>query len=144
MNIAFLSVAIVIAIALFYLLRSTPKTATAPVGSPGRVRGAKTAASRKPAAEHRPFRSISIKCGPGACEEALALGQRRFLAGRVGKLPLAGCTSTNCNCKFVHHPDRRDSDGDKRAPTALRSELYTASGNSERRTRSGRRKGDFK
>jgi hypothetical protein len=74
----------------------------------------------------------------------LALGNRRFLVGQLGKLPLAGCSSANCQCKFEHHADRRSAEGDKRAPTALRSELYAASGKPERRKRAGRRKTDFK
>jgi len=90
-----------------------------------------------------PYRAVSVKCGPGACEPALALSKRRFLPGQLGKVPLRDCTSIDCTCKFVHFPDRRDSDGDQRAPTALRSGLYVASGKPERRSRKGRRKDDF-
>jgi hypothetical protein len=67
---------------------------------------------------------------------------KRFLPAEVSQFPLADCMSSNCQCKFVHYDDRRDADSDKRAPTALRSELYTSSGRPERRATGGRRKSD--
>jgi len=143
MKIAVIIVLVLIAGGLFRLLRPAPKGATR---SPGAAR--KPAAgreSRYPAtASDSTHHAVSVKRGRDACEQVLALGDRRFFPAQLGRLPLAGCTSANCQCKFEHHPDRRDSDGDNRAPTALRSELYAASGKPERRTRRGRRKGDLK
>ncbi len=143
MKIVVIGVVVAIAMVLFLVLRPSSKPAARSTAAAKRVRAERAAGNGQPGNDS-PYRSVSVKCGPGACDEALALGKRRFLPGQLGKLPLAGCTSPNCQCKFEHHPDRRDSEGDKRAPTALRSELYAASGKPERRTRRGRRKGDFK
>ena len=32
---------------------------------------------------------------------------RRFLSSAATKLPLPGCDVLECNCRFVHHKDRR-------------------------------------
>lgn len=137
-------VALIGILILLFLLRLM----LTPGGNKGRVR--KSVATARPAGSTSPgkgeggsFPGVSIKPGPQACEQALALGKKRFLVGQLGQLPLTGCTSSNCTCTFVHHSDRRDSDDDKRAPTALRSELYHASGKPERRKSAGRRKNDL-
>jgi hypothetical protein len=142
MKTAVIGVLVLIALLLFVMLRSRRKPAARSAGAAKSVRASRAAGGPGPVTGN-PYRSVSIKCGPDACAEVLALGKRRFLTGQLGKLPLDGCTSQNCQCKFEHHPDRRDFDGDKRAPTALRSNLYTASGKPERRTRKGRRKTDL-
>lgn len=145
-------VLVAIAALLFGMLRSSPKPAGAAKAASGKVVSpqkapvARTAASAQQAAKqarHDRYRAVSIRCGAQACEEAQALGDRRFLVGQLKKLPLPGCTSADCKCTFEHHPDRRSSHGDKRVPGGLRSELYVASGNTERRKRRGRRKDDF-
>ncbi|MCP5131360.1 MAG: hypothetical protein H6985_17485 [Pseudomonadales bacterium] len=150
MEIAVVVVVIVLAIALFFVLRPSPNPAGLSANAVKRTatgRPAKKGAGGskvRAAPALNPYRAVSVKCGPGACEAALALGKRRFLTGELKKLPLAGCTSSNCGCTFEHHPDRRNSHDDQRAPaSALRSELYAASGKPERRVRRGRRKGDF-
>ncbi len=143
MKIVVLIVVIVLAVVLFRTLRSSsPSRSAGRPGSSGKRAGPTPAASS--AAQGSKYHAVSVKCGAGACEQALALENRRFLSGQMGQLPLEGCTAADCRCKFVHYPDRRDAEGDKRAPTALRSELYAASGKPERRTRAGRRKSDFK
>jgi hypothetical protein len=143
MEIAVIAGVVVIALFLLRFLRLSPKIASVPT-APGKApRMAGTISTAAPSTR-QPFRAVSVRCGPGACEQALALGNQRFITGRLRKLPLAGCTAVNCHCKFQHHPDRRDSQGDQRAPAALRSQLYTASGKPERRSRRGRRGGDLK
>jgi len=143
MKIAVIVVVVVLAIILFRLISSPSKSKSGPATAARKARVARATATAAEATEQR-FRSVSVKCGPQACDTALALGDRRFLTGQLGKLPLAGCDSANCECKFEHHADRRESEEDKRAPSALSSELYTASGKPERRSRAGRRKSDFK
>jgi len=142
MNFALIGILVLAAILLFFMLRPTGKTSTRSAAVARKSRAERAAGSSAQADEGR-YRCVSIICGPGACAEVLALGNRRFLPGQIGKLPVPGCSSPDCRCKFEHHPDRRDFEGDKRAPTALRSDLYTASGKPDRRTRKGRRKSDF-
>lgn len=137
-------IALIGVLILLFLLRLM----RTPAANSGRVRAsAGTARSGRPAGpvkgEGGPFQGVSLKQGPEACEQARALGKRRFLAGQLGQLPLTGCTSSNCTCTFVHHDDRRDVTDDKRAPSGLRSELYHTSGKPERRKNTGRRKKDL-
>jgi hypothetical protein len=32
---------------------------------------------------------------------------KRFLSAAAPMLPLKGCTATKCQCRYVHHSDRR-------------------------------------
>jgi hypothetical protein len=89
------------------------------------------------------YRAVSIDCGPGACEAAKSIGGKRVLVGELGNLPLKECDAAVCECKYVHHDDRRDEHEDKRAISALSTQLYQASGKTERRKRKGRRRSDF-
>ncbi len=61
------------------------------------------------------FHALSIRFGAGACEQSRQLHGQRFLAGNVPELPLADCNVDNCQCRFVHHGDRRQGD-DRRSP----------------------------
>tara|TARA_R110001592_G_scaffold363371_1_gene685551 strand:- start:171897 stop:172316 length:420 start_codon:yes stop_codon:yes gene_type:complete len=137
MKILFLLVVVVLAILVFRFLRSSAKPAARTASGPKRLHRAKAVTAGTNA-----YHAVSVISGPGACQQALALADKRFLPAELPQLPLADCTSNNCQCKFMHFDDRRDSESDKRAPTALRSELYTASGKPERRAGGGRRKGD--
>ena len=86
--------------------------------------------------------SISVKgCG---CAAVQAVGKQRFLSsGTVPKLPLADCASTTCDCSYIRHEDRRTSQGDRRAPYSMRTDLYNLARESERRVRKGRRESDW-
>jgi len=137
MKILLILAAVVLAIVVFRFLRSSSKPAGKTSSAPRRVKSARTVTPGSNA-----YHAVSVRCGAGACEQALALGDKRFLPAEMPRFPLADCTSSNCKCKFVHYDDRRDLDSDKRAPTALRSELYTSSGRPNRRAASGRRKTD--
>ena len=46
------------------------------------------------------------------------LETRRFLSSEAPLLPLAGCTETSCQCRYVHYADRREQD---RRSTYVRS-----------------------
>ncbi len=84
-----------------------------------------------------PYHAVSIEPGPKACAESRKLEGRRFLASSAPQLPIRGCTSSTCQCRYVHHNDRR-SPRDRRVnfanPHAHRM--------SDRREGSGRRMTD--
>ena len=61
------------------------------------------------------YHAVSIKPGSYACNEANEIAGERFLADEAPEIPLPGCTSSNCECHFVHHNDRR-SGADRRSP----------------------------
>ena len=53
------------------------------------------------------FHAVSVKPGAYACNEANEIAGERFLATEAPEIPLPGCTSSNCECHFIHHNDRR-------------------------------------
>ncbi|MDH3613794.1 MAG: hypothetical protein OEU90_08715 [Gammaproteobacteria bacterium] len=61
------------------------------------------------------YHAVSIKFSGSACDAAREMKGRRFLSTAAPKLPLAECDNLECNCRFVHHKDRR-SDKDRRSP----------------------------
>ncbi len=70
------------------------------------------------AVEHRrisnPFHAVSIEPGLRACGEARKLEGQRFLSTSAPMLPLKGCGNTTCQCRYVHHNDRRNNQRDRR------------------------------
>jgi len=56
-----------------------------------------------------PYHAVSIAPGVGACDAVLALGDKRFLSREAPRLPLPGCGTANCACRYQHHEDRRRS-----------------------------------
>ena len=93
-----------------------------------------------------PYRATSISCGANACSSAREIGGKRFLdvEQSVPILPLSGCDAESCKCTYKHHDDRRSEDEERRHVNSLRADLYTHSGNDDRRqSKRGRRKSDL-
>jgi hypothetical protein len=61
------------------------------------------------------YHAVSIKFESHACQAAQELEGRRFLSTAAPRLPLPECDVLQCNCRFVHHKDRR-SGKDRRSP----------------------------
>ena len=64
-----------------------------------------------------PFHAVSIKHAADACAAARDLSGKRFLSAEAPTLPLPDCDAGNCDCRFVHHGDRRHPN-DRRSPFA--------------------------
>jgi hypothetical protein len=87
------------------------------------------------------FHGVAIRVDPiTACEPARALVGRRFLTKDAPLLPLRGCDSANCTCKYEHHDDRR---GGERRDNTRYVQLSVNSDGYERRYRRGRRRDDL-
>jgi len=56
-----------------------------------------------------PYHAVSIETGARPCEEAKARDGRRFLSTAAPMLPLRGCTQATCQCRYIHHKDRRSA-----------------------------------
>lgn len=72
--------------------------------------GAQIRTAGQPVQHHRvgnPFHAVSIETGARCCSQSRANEGRRFLAASAPKLPLPGCTMVKCQCRYVHHKDRR-------------------------------------
>ena len=63
------------------------------------------------------YHAVSIKFSSNACKAAKDLEGRRFLSTAAPRLPLPGCETLNCSCRFAHHKDRR-AGKDRRSPFA--------------------------
>ncbi len=109
--------------------------------SPARKRRAASRSRvRLPSAER--YRAVSILSRSCACSTVSELEGRRFLADEAPLLPVPGCDAAKCGCRYARHGDRRRR-GDRRLYAGLQTELYTATGRTERRSLRGRRKRDF-
>jgi len=68
--------------------------------------------------EHRrignPYHAVSIEAGSRACLSARRLEGQRFLSTSAPMLPLKDCGTSTCQCRYVHHNDRRNSQRDRR------------------------------
>ena len=99
--------------------------------------------TRAPTRPDGPFAAVAIKPGKNPCSRVLERANVRYLESAAPTVPVLGCDSGNCQCGFTHFTDRRSADeSDRRIGIGLRSELYGASGQGERRQHLGRRVGD--
>tara|TARA_R110002049_G_scaffold67693_5_gene175756 strand:- start:3912 stop:4355 length:444 start_codon:yes stop_codon:yes gene_type:complete len=90
-----------------------------------------------------PYRAAEIVVAQGACEPVRALAGTRYLLREVPHIPVTDCASRKCTCTYIHHPDRRNMDGDRRAHYDTLTNAYTTTGHSERRGSNGRRADDM-
>ena len=61
------------------------------------------------------FHAVSIRFESNACKAARQMEGRRFLSTAAPRLPLPDCDVLECNCRFIHHKDRRTG-RDRRSP----------------------------
>ncbi len=87
-----------------------------------------------------PFRSVSIVSNAPRCKTAIRVKDERFLAVEAPPLPLPGCTSENCHCRYHYHDDRR-SELNRRAPAGSIQRDFVASENFKERKGADRRHG---
>jgi hypothetical protein len=98
--------------------------------------------ARAPRKAVNPHHAVVVVPGRHACAEAYALRTRRFLSREAPVLPLPGCGSAQCECRYQHHDDRRK--GLRRARD-LAVSIDGHDGAEQRdRSKRGRRKADAK
>lgn len=61
------------------------------------------------------YHAVSIRFQSNACKAAREMEGRRFLSSAAPRLPLPDCDVLECNCRFIHHKDRRTG-RDRRSP----------------------------
>lgn len=87
-----------------------------------------------------PYHAVSIKAGSGCHHTAQKFGRQRFLSGEAPPLPQSTCNVAACQCRYVHHDDRRDGfdrrQRDQRDVWARAPQVGTGGG---RRANHGRR-----
>ncbi len=103
----------------------------------------RTSRGGAPVTPRKPYQSVSLAPGPNACEAVRNAREQRFLSGEAPLLPLEGCGTQKCACKYVHHDDRRDGMSERRLPSSLSTELFHHTGRPDRRMQRGRRASDW-
>lgn len=127
---------------LFKWRRANAIAGSAPPGKGElRQRNSNPARQRKSAPKN-PFRAVVIAPGENTCAAARALNDKRFFCAKAPRLPLSDCDQVNCNCTYEMKKDRR-AFGDRRAISALSSQIYTNTGKPEKRKRHGKRSEDW-
>lgn len=89
------------------------------------------------------YHSVSVKPMEGACDAVKALSDHRYLVAAAPMLPLSDCRNPRCDCRYVHHQDRREPGSDRRQSTELPPETRLLRGSGNRRTKRGRRREDL-
>jgi hypothetical protein len=82
-----------------------------------------------------PWHAVSVVPCQDACKAVRQSNRMRFLSNEAPTLPLAGCTSHACRCRYQHHNDRRASL--RRVADVVSSKRHWSG--SERRESRGRR-----
>lgn len=98
MDVAVSIVAIVILILAFLLIRRTRATTKKRPPRPNRLGKAQPDPQ---------FHAVSLEISGTACEAAKAIEDKRFLSSAAPHIPLPECDVADCNCRFIHHKDRR-------------------------------------
>ena len=90
-----------------------------------------------------PFHAVSIHPHAQSCPAAELIKGQRFLSEQAPGLPLEDCTAASCNCRYVHHVDRRGGAGDRRGDTPVEEGSPGLVGALDRRADKGRRARDW-
>ncbi len=98
---------LVLAIAVFVIYRGRQSGANGTKSSPSKPVDLLATTSK--------FHAVSIRTGLIACDAARALHGERFLSDAAPMIPLKGCDVDACQCRFVHHADRRSGE-ERRSP----------------------------
>lgn len=134
MDVILIVFAIAVAVVVFYLL-----VAKLLSRKPASARSARFAGTQGERADTR-WRAVRIAPGLICCDAVSELSGQVFLSRLSPRLPMDGCTVTDCRCRYIHLEDRR-SGGDRRA---MLGELdsYLPFNQQERRKSGGRRVAD--
>jgi len=97
------------------------------------------------AKQARPYQAVSVASYGGGCSEVASIAGQRFLVKVAPLIPLQGCASNHCNCRYVRHDDRRHLGRDRRLGVGMVSEIFEVSETQDRRYQKspGRRKTDL-
>jgi hypothetical protein len=87
-----------------------------------------------------PHHAVAVVPGERACPEAQALRGQRFLSREAPALPLRGCGTVKCTCRYEHYEDRRKG-GRRARDLAVSIDGYTGEEQRDGDKR-GRRRGE--
>ncbi|NQX88197.1 MAG: hypothetical protein HRT77_06005 [Halioglobus sp.] len=94
-------------------------------------------------ADGNPFHAVSILTADGHCAAVGSLKVQRFLSDEAPGLPLEACAVEDCQCRYLHHADRRSGARDRRLRLADDASARDVWHQRERRVSRGRRQEDL-
>lgn len=94
------------------------------------------------ATAQNPYPAVSVRCA-SQCDAQLAVKGQRFLCNEAPSLPLSGCTASHCDCRYVHHVDRRSGNLDRRQLLQSAQGTGVSSAAEDQRHGRGRRASDW-
>ena len=94
--------------------------------------------------EGNPFHAVSILPSEEHCAAVGSMKVQRFLSEEAPSLPLEECGAADCQCRYVHHTDRRDGARDRRLGPAEDVDAFEFWRQRDRRGSTGRRQGDLR
>jgi len=127
----------------FVLLRIVFPAKSKPTYGNSNTRRLDKADRRSSSRAGNPFHAVSIHPSASSCLAAESIRGQRFLSEQAPGLPLGACSSANCNCRYVHHVDRRRGNGDRRGELPAGEGFLGLSGGLDRRADKGRRASDW-
>jgi len=105
MDVFLSSVAVLLLLALFFVMRRNRGTSNRRPEMP----------KRENDESNTQFHAVSLTYASNACAAARNMEGRRFLSGTAPRIPLPDCDVLECKCRFAHHQDRRKGE-DRRNP----------------------------
>jgi hypothetical protein len=101
----------------------------------GRRQKAKTNKRRSASASRKAseYQCVTIRPCLEACMAAAEQQDRRYLAAEVPDLPLSGCDSGECYCRYQYHEDRRENENRRFSLTQFNA-IESRTGGHERRS----------
>mgnify|MGYP000571269059 CR=1 FL=1 len=126
-NLLILFLVIVLFSTWFWLYKKTNKTLVSKQHEPSEVK------------IKSKYHGITIHQTSNACLSVKNIQGKRYLADEAPRLPIVGCSTMKCRCKYEDLDDRRSGE-DRRYPSDAFNNMYSAE---EHRLRKDRRKYSF-
>lgn len=104
MQLAILSIALVLLLAILFRYRQARAASQHDRSKDGRAT----------LTANHPFHAVSIDPAMGSCAAAQSVRSQRFLSEDAPSLPLLDCSAAQCQCRYMHFPDRRSGSRDRR------------------------------
>jgi hypothetical protein len=135
MNILLLGALAVLILGFLMVTRKNSRSTSAAT----RARGSRSHSPGQSDLARSSFAAVSIACAENACAPVRELEGQRFLEREAPITPLAGCSCSRCECRYIHHSDRRGQE-DRRDPLGTEARPSEFRGALDRRSNSERRK----
>jgi hypothetical protein len=137
LSIVALAIVLIVSAAIVNYVRTAHRSHVRPLGALNKQLGNGNNKSQN----GNQYHAVAIAKSSVACTAAAQLVGRRYLSKEAPLLPLAGCMSKPCRCRYVHYADRRSED--RRFPFGVRRSSEPHVAGIERRSSERRKMSDL-